>query len=198
MPPSQTRQNLLSMTGRQEAGEKTIKKKKRKKETSREVWVGTRASETGERLKWQEAEHRFPPLMRDNKQSNSTAYGGVQAGRCSKRPLRSLPYGVTNCCFFFGFLFFFSRLRQGGAPKEKLKRGRKKNGSGAKVGIVLMSHFVFSLQIEPEGSAALLMVLADSGERPLNLARRTLLRAGVLGVDVIGLREHVQSESGLH
>lgn len=39
-------------------------------------------------------------LMRDSKQSNSTAYGGVQAGRCSKRPCHSLPYGVTNCCFF--------------------------------------------------------------------------------------------------
>lgn len=39
-------------------------------------------------------------LRRDNKQSDSTAYGGVQAGRCSKRPLHSLPYGVTNCCFF--------------------------------------------------------------------------------------------------
>lgn len=38
-------------------------------------------------------------LMRDNKQSNSTTYGGVQAGRCSKQPCHSLPYGVTNCCF---------------------------------------------------------------------------------------------------
>lgn len=38
--------------------------------------------------------------MRDNKRANSTTYGGVQAGRCSKQPRRSLPYGVTNCCFF--------------------------------------------------------------------------------------------------
>lgn len=59
-------------------------------------------------------------LMRDNKQANSTAYGWVQAGRCSKRPCRSLPYGVTNCdVFFFSFC-----MRQRGAPKELVK-GRK-------------------------------------------------------------------------
>jgi hypothetical protein len=37
--------------------------------------------------------------MRDNKCLNSTAYGRVQAGRRSKQPRRSPPYGVTNCCF---------------------------------------------------------------------------------------------------
>lgn len=37
--------------------------------------------------------------MRDNKCLSSTAYGRVQAGRRSKQPRRSPPYGVTNCCF---------------------------------------------------------------------------------------------------
>lgn len=108
------------------------------------------------------------PLMRDNKQSNSTAYGGVQAGSCSKRPLHSLPYGVTNCCFF--------PLRQGGTPKEKLKKGRgtKKKLIWGESQIVLMSHFVVSLQIEPEGSAALFMVSADLGIATKFSTARTL------------------------
>lgn len=59
-----------------------------------------------------------------------------------------------------------------------------------------MSHFVVSLQIEPEGSAVLFMVSADSGgNRTLNLARRALLRAAVLGVDVIRLEEDTHDRS---
>lgn len=73
-------------------------------------------------------------LMSDNKQSSSTAYGGVQAGRCSKQPRHSLPYGVTNCCFFL--------LQQRGTQKGSVERRKTEIQNGGKSLIVLMSHFV--------------------------------------------------------
>lgn len=130
------------------------------------------------------------PLMRDNKESNSTAYGGVQAGSCSKRPLHSLPYGVTNCWVFFP-------LRQGGTPKEKLKEGRGEEKNKLIWGesrMVLMLHFVVSLQIEPKGSTALFIATADLG---IATKFSTACTPGgrVLGADVIRLSVKKQSDS---
>lgn len=70
-------------------------------------------------------------LMRDNKQSNSTTYGGVQAGRCSKWPCHSLPYGVTNCCFSA----VTERYTKGDGWREKNtepERGQKFDGTDDK------------------------------------------------------------------
>lgn len=82
--------------------------------------------------------------------------GGVQSG------LSVLCHMVSLIAVFLGGFFLAATGR---CTKREVEKGEeKKNGSGAKVGIVLMSHFVVSLQIEPEGSAVLFMVSADSGE----------------------------------
>lgn len=66
--------------------------------------------------------------------------------------------GLSILCHMVSLIAVFS-LRQGGTPKEKLKRGGGQNWGESL--IVLMLHFVVSLQIEPEGSAVLFMVSAD-------------------------------------
>lgn len=136
----------------------------------------------------------FLPLMRDNKQSNSTAYGGVQAGRCSKRPLRSLPYGVTNCCFFGGF---FLRCDREVHQKRSWKGGgeKKKTDLGRKWELFWCCILWLASKLSLKGARPFSWYRLIRGNRPLNLARRALLRAAVLGVDVIRLEEDIRSES---
>lgn len=67
--------------------------------------------------------------------------------------------GLSILCHMVSLIAVFS-LRQGGTPKEKLKRGGETQNWGESL-IVLMLHFAVSLQIEPEGSVVLFMVSAD-------------------------------------
>lgn len=70
-------------------------------------------------------------LMRDNKYTNSTAYGGVQAGRCSKQPL-----------FYHHMVSLIGVLSQRGAPKETVKQ--RKNAA-SKTGAITFDCFNIAL-----------------------------------------------------
>lgn len=100
--------------------------------------------------------------------------GGVQSG------LSVLCHMVSLIAVFLGVFFYAATGRCTKREVEK-GEGKKKNGSGAKVGIVLMSHFVVSLQIEPEGSAVLFMVSADSGEPAAKFSMARTLEGSSFG-----------------
>lgn len=68
--------------------------------------------------------------------------------------------GLSFLCHMVSLIAVFS-LRQGGTPKEMFERRKTQTKNWGKSLIVLMLHFVVSLQIEPEGSTVLFMVSGD-------------------------------------
>lgn len=111
--------------------------------------------------------------------------------------LGAVQSGLSILCHMVSLIAVFFSTATGRYTKREVEEGEreeKKKLIWGESRIVLMLLFVVSLQIEPEGSAALFMVSADLGIATKFSTAHTL-EGRNLGVDVIRLSEKTQPDS---
>lgn len=118
--------------------------------------------------------------------------------------LGAVQSSLSILCHMVSLIAGFFPLWQGGTPKEKLKKGRerKKNWSGAKVGLFWCRILWLASKLSLKGVRPFSWYRLIWGS-PLNLAQHTLLRAGIFGCwcnqafreDTTGLRVQQKTEN---